>query len=721
MKIKLLLILAFFCVTALKSQVKEGFSVPRNAKIGLSLAGGGAKGFAHIGVLKVLDSLGVKIDYISGTSMGAIVGGLYASGYTGKEIEKIVMDTDFYNIIANEKTRQETSFFSKSNDKYILTIPVQDGKINVLPKAISTGQKNIYLLKELFKNVSAIDDFSKLPIPFLCIGTNLESGKMQIFDKGDLVSSIMASSAFPSLMDPVKIGDSLYIDGAMTINYPSKPLKDRGIDIVIGVDLSQGLASAKDLQSAISILNQVIDYGIQKETINQYKYTDINIHPDLKGMGATSYDAKKTILDSGYAEAQKYIEPLSLLPKREINLLRAPTNSIYSNVYKIDSLILENNRIFAKNYVQGKMGLRLPSLQTYGGINKMIDKLYATNNYKLINYDVIHQNERNYLKLNVTEDDTRFFLKFGLHYDEIFKTGLLLNATAKRLLFRNSIISLDIVVGDQPRYYFNYFIDNGYIPGFGVYASGMSLDLKDIDSNVYEEWNWFRNEAFIQSIWKDKYAIGGGISHDYFETKFLGVGDYINSKSFINPYVFIKSDTQNDKSFPTRGILINAEGKILDLLNDENEGQTFQAKVTSQLNFPINTKFTYRLGLFGGLTIGENLPNYYRYRIGGIFAQNLGNFTPFQGYEFGQISSDNLLTASNSIQYNVHNNYYLEATVSLANFFNDVKVDDIFHITAASAGVTAGYKSPFGQIKFNFSRSLTLENNIFSVILGHSF
>ena len=250
----------------LHSQVKEGFKVPQNAKIGLSLSGGGAKGFAHIGVLKVIDSLGVKIDYISGTSMGAIVGGLYASGYTGKEIEKIVLDTDFYNIIANEKTRQETTFFNKSVDKYILTIPVKDGKINVLPKAISTGQKNIYLLKELFKNVSTIDDFSKLPIPFLCIGTNLESGKMEIFEKGDLVSSIMASSAFPSLMDPVKIGDSLYIDGAMTVNYPSKPLKDKGIDIVIGVDLSQGLATAKDLQSAISILNQVIDYGIQKET-----------------------------------------------------------------------------------------------------------------------------------------------------------------------------------------------------------------------------------------------------------------------------------------------------------------------------------------------------------------------------------------------------------------------------------------------------------------------
>ena len=705
----------------LHSQVKEGFAVPKNPKIGLSLSGGGAKGFAHIGVLKVLDSLGVKVDYISGTSMGAIVGGLYASGYTGKEIEKVVMETDFYTIIANEKNRKETTFFDKSVDKYILNIPVKDGKFNVLPKAISTGQKNIYLLKELFKNVSAINDFSKLPIPFMCIATNLESGKIEIFEQGDLVSSIMASSAFPSLMDPVKINDSLYIDGAMTINYPSKPLKDKGIDIVIGVDLSQGLANRDNLQSAIDILNQVIDFGIQKETKNQYQYTDVNIHPDLTGITATSYDAKRAILDSGYVEAKKYVETLSLLPKRKDELLRVPLNSIYSNVYKIDSLILENSNIFGENYVQGKMNLRVPSLQTYGGINQMIDRLYSTNNYRLINYDIVQKNDQNYLKLNVTEDDTRFFLKFGLHYDKVFKTGLLLNATAKRLLFRNSTVSLDVVVGDKPRYYLNYFIDNGYIPGFGVYASGMSLDLRDIGSNVYENWNWFRNEAFIQSVWRDKYAIGGGISHDYYEGKFTWESSYSDTHNFINPYVFIKTDTQDNTSFPTKGLFLYAEGKVLDLLNKEQEGRTFQLKISSQINFPLNSWLTYRVGLFGGVTVGDEISSFYQYRIGGLFEQNVGNFVKFQGYEFGQLHSKNLLTASSTFQFNFSKNYYADAHLSLGNLFNDIKVDDILHISESSAGITAGYKSPFGQIKLNYSRSLNRNNNILSVILGHWF
>ena len=721
MKKNIIYFLFIFLNIGLNAQVKEGFTIPKNPKIGLSLSGGGAKGFAHIGVLKVLDSLGVKVDYISGTSMGAIVGGLYASGYTGKEIEKIVMDTDFYSLIANEKTRQETSFFNKAVDKYIVTVPIKNGKINVLPKAISTGQKNIYMLKELFKNVSTITDFSKLPIPFMCVATNLESGKMKLFESGDLVSSIMASSAFPSLMDPVKINDSLYIDGAMTINYPSQPLKEKGIDIVIGVDLSQGLSSRKDLQSAISILNQVIDFGIQKETKVQYKYTDINIHPNLDGTGATSYDAKKAILDSGYVEAQKYTQTLSLLPKKEDKLLRAPMSTIYSNVYKIDSLILENDLIFRKNYVLGKMNLKIPSLQTYGGINKMIDKLYATNNYRLINYDIVQENEKNYLKLNVTEDDTRFFLKFGLHYDEIFKTGLLLNATAKRLLFRNSTVSLDLVVGDQPRFYFNYFIDNGYIPGLGVYASGMSLDLKDDAGNIYEKWNWFRNEIYLQSIWRDKYAIGAGISSDYFDSKITGSSGYNNPQNFLNAYAFIKSDTQDDRSFPTRGLFLAAEGKLLDILNKFDDGKVLQVKINTQLNFPLSDLITYRLGLFGGFTIGDNLSPYYNFRMGGIFEQNLGNFVSFQGYQFGQSIAQNILISSSTAQFRLSKNFYADANFSFANLFDDLNVDDILHVSDSSAGLTAGYKSPFGQIKVNYSHSLKINKGMFSVILGHWF
>lgn len=707
-----------FAYLASYSQIKENLVIPKNPKIGLSLSGGGAKGFTHVGVLKVLDSLGVKVDYISGTSMGAIVGGLYAAGYTGKDIERVVMDTDFYSLITDPKPRQETSFFSKSVDKYLLTVPLRNGKVS-LPSSISTGQRNVYLLKELLKNVSNIDDFSKLPIPFMCVGTNIESGRMQIFEKGDLVSSILASSAFPSLLEPVKIGDSIYVDGAMSVNYPSKPLKDKGIDIVIGVDLNQPLAKRENLNSVISIMNQIIDFGIKKETINQYKYTDINIKPDLSGITATSYDNKRQILDSGYVEALKYVDILKELPKRKFERIRSSINPIYSSVYKIDSLAVENAIIYKSNYIRGKMGLTLPSMQTYGSVNKMIDKLYATNNYRFINYDIIQQDNSNYLKLYVTEDEARHFLKFGLHYDEIFKTGLLLNYSAKRLLFRNSNLSLDMVVGDNPRYYFNYFIDNGYIPGFGLYSSGMSFDIKNFSNDAIDSWKWFRNEVFIQSIWKDRFALGGGFSHDYFESEKNGQNDKV--ERYLNPYVFLKSDTQNDKDFPTKGFYLNAEGKIIDLFNSDLEKKPITIKADIRMNFFISKLLTYRLNLFGGITIGENNPTFYQYRIGGLFEQPIVNFKRLAGYQFASLADNNILLASNDFQFRFVKNYFLIANFSIVNLFSSIKVDEAVKVNYSSIGLTAGYKSPFGQIKLNVSKSLNKHKGVFSVILGHWF
>lgn len=697
------------------AQEKDSLQESRRPKIGLSLSGGGAKGFAHVGVLKVIDSLGVKIDYVSGTSIGAIVGSLYASGYSGKEIEDIMMKTDFYNLLSNEKNRKEYTFFDKYVDKYIISLPISNKKIT-LPSSISTGQKNIYLLKEILKNVSNTNDFSKLPIPFLCIATNLESGKTKIFEEGDLVQSVMASSAFPSLLDPVKIGDSVYVDGSMAMSYPSKPLKDRGMDIVIGVNLNQGLGDKDNVKNVIDILNQIIDFGITKNIEEQFQYTDINIHPKLKEYGVTSFDSRKQIFDSGYEAALDYVEVFKKLPKREIENLRAPINPIYSNIYKIDSLIVENNKIYTEDYIKGKMRLKTPSVQTYGSINKMIDNLYATNNYKTINYDIIQENSKNILKLNVVEDQARAFLKFGLHYDNVFKTGVLLNLTTKRLLFKNSTLSTDIILGDKSRYYFNYIIDNGYIPGLGIYSSGMTFELKNNKGNMYEKWRWIRNDIFTQSTFRDRYAIGFGVSHDYYSSEDIAEKE-INT-NFINAFAFVKADTQDCRYFSTKGFLTNAEIKMIDLFSEEKKA--VQINVDFKGNFKILKDLTYKLSAHYGMTINDVDP-FYNYKLGGLFGQKLDNFIKFSGYEFGQVSDKNILVFSNNIQYNFYKNYYVIGEVSFADTFPNFEDFNFLKFNHTNLGISLGYKSPIGQIKVNYSHVLKENRGVFNVILGHWF
>ncbi|RXM59810.1 patatin, partial [Chryseobacterium sp. CH1] len=162
--------------------------------------------------------------------------------------------------------------------------------------------------------------------------------------------------------------------------------------------------------------------------------------------------------------------------------------------------------------------------------------------------------------------------------------------------------------------------------------------------------------------------------------------------------------------------------KVVDLLKSEVDKRIIQIKADLRLNIPLGKQFSYRLNLFGGLTIGENLPAYYQFRLGGIFEQNLINFKSFGGFYFAQLYTNNVILASNDIQFKFNKNYFISGNFSFANLSNDIKFEDAVKVNYSSLGITAGYKSPFGQIKVNFSHSLkNNQKGIFSVILGHWF
>ena len=206
---KLLTILLFFVSIFSFSQerdtIKINETIKKDLKVGLVLSGGGAKGFAHVGVLKVLEEAGVRVDYIGGTSMGAIVGAMYASGYNAKEIDSLIRTFDFDKIMQDQIPRKSKPFYEKQNgEKYAITLPVEKRKVG-LPKALSKGQNVLNLTSELLQHVDTIKDFNKLPIPFFCIATNLETGKQELLNSGFLPRAVQASGAFPTLLEPIEI------------------------------------------------------------------------------------------------------------------------------------------------------------------------------------------------------------------------------------------------------------------------------------------------------------------------------------------------------------------------------------------------------------------------------------------------------------------------------------------------------------------------------------
>ena len=313
-----------FCLLALLAlplgaYAQDTTAVKTRPKVGLVLSGGGAKGAAHIGVIKYLEELGIPIDYVAGTSMGSIVGGMYALGYSSDEILKIISEVDWDRLISNQVDRKKISFTLKQESRTQgLTIPfsvttdeeeLKSRSIkNSLPSGIVSGDNVINLFNSLSVGYSDPVDFKDLPTPVLCVATNMLNGKADVLDKGIVAKSLRASMAIPVLFDPVQIDSTLYVDGGLLNNFPAEQCRAMGADYVIGVSMSSGLNNdSEDLSSIFPLIKQLLVIITDKEYNNYHNLCDIFISPELKGVGMLSFDAESVARDtqSGYEAASK--------------------------------------------------------------------------------------------------------------------------------------------------------------------------------------------------------------------------------------------------------------------------------------------------------------------------------------------------------------------------------------------------------------------------------
>ncbi len=293
-------------------------SLQERPKIGLVLSGGGAKGFAHVGVLKMLDSLQIPIDYIAGTSMGAIAGALYAIGYSGFDLEKLAYRNDWQEIFTDKPPRPDLPYFQKEQEgKYQLEFGIQGVKPTP-PSGLIFGQKICLLFSSLTFPYERITDFDKLPIPFRCVAVDLVTGNQVVIKNGSLAKAMRASMAIPTVFSPVGWGDSLLVDGGLLNNLPVDVVKEMGADIVIAVDVQSPLLERKQLTSALSVLEQTVSLvGIDRVKEN-LKQVDLLIRPDIAKFTAADFDNMKIreIVRRGDEAARQSISQLIALKKK---------------------------------------------------------------------------------------------------------------------------------------------------------------------------------------------------------------------------------------------------------------------------------------------------------------------------------------------------------------------------------------------------------------------
>lgn len=713
----LLLVISFFAFSTVFAQEHN------RPKIGLVLSGGGAKGFAHIGVLKVLEDAGIKIDYIGGTSMGAVIGGLYASGYTANQIDSVFQVTNFDKLINDYIPRSSKNFYEKRNDElYALVLPFTKFRVGI-PEALSKGMYNFNLISKLTRHVRHVRDFNQLPIPFLCIGTDIETGKQVILDRGNLAQAIIASAAFPSLFSPVEVDGKLLVDGGVTNNYPIDEIIKLGADIIIGVDVQDDLLTRKSLKDATRILVQITNLHSIEKMKENIAQTDIYIKPDIKDYGVISFDKGNEIIKKGENATFAVYDKIQLLAKDQEPYTKpklvVPKDSI--DIKEININHLDN---FTRDYVLGKLRFKPQSKIAYSQLERGINNINATQNFSTISYSLEDGGGKDNLKLDLTENQTKSYLKFGLHFDGLFKSGILINLTRRKTFFKNDVASLDVILGDNFRYDFNYYVENGYNLSLGFKSNynqfnrNVARELSGIDPTVVGantinvDFSDYTSQIYFQSLFVQKFLIGGGLEYKFLKIEsetVVNASPIFDKSSYFSTFAYMNYDSFDSKNFPTRGWYFS--GDIKSYLFSSDYTKTFEPFSVVKADFGVAaTVFnhaTVKLQTDAGLSFGNESVPFFNFILGGYGYKPINNFKHFYGYDFLSIAGDSYIKTAVTFDYQLFKNSHVNFTANYANLGNRIfeSVDWISLPKYSGYALGYGLETVIGPIEIKHSWS----------------
>ena len=740
---KILVLLAFSISMFSYAQENE------RPKIGLVLSGGGAKGLAHIGVLKVLEEQGIQIDYIGGTSMGAIIGGLYASGYNASELDSIFRETNFQILIQDNLPRRAKTFYEKEDsEKYAITLPFDNFDI-AFPSGLSKGQNIYNLMTRLTMHVSDVEDFSKLDIPFFCIAANVETGDAVILDSGSLAKAISASGAIPTILSPINIDGQLLTDGGVANNYPVEELRNRGADIIIGVDVQDSLAKRDNLRSVFEIMTQISNFRTINDMKRKKPLTDIYIKPDISPFSVMAFDEGSAIIDSGRVAALASLEFLKELNFNNGDSIKKKRID-QVETFNISALTLQGNSNYPRAYVQGKLKLDYEEPYNFEDLNIGINNLSATGNFDRINYQLIPKDEEgNYvLAMQIEESDNKMLLRLGLHYDELYKSAALVNLTRKSLLFANDVASLDLIVGDNLRYNFNYYLDKGFYWSVGLNSRYNTFDksinlnaigdiesvndlenLREVDVIVKD----FTNQFYVETLFQQVFSIGVGVEHKYLKfssSTFNDTEDARNELIFDNSHYasgfgYAKYDSYDNKYFPTKGVSFQGDFHLYLYSSDYNNEFSEFSIAKGAVGYAVTPihKFTARISSETGFKIGNDQTEVLNFFLGGYGNDFINNIKPFYGYDFLSLSADSYIKGMLELDYELFRKNHVIASANFANIDDKLYTTGNWISTPDYTGYALGYgiETFMGPLEAKYTYSPEIRESYWFFSLGFWF
>lgn len=693
-------------------------------KIGLTLSGGGAKGLAHIGILKAIDSAGLNIDYVTGTSMGGIIGGLYAVGYSGKEIEALQKEIDWDVLLSNNIPLRSLSMEEKDQySRYAIELPIINRKIR-LKTGLINGQAISLKFSELFFHVYNVRNFNELHIPFKCMATDLETGKLVVMDTGSITSAIRATMAIPSVFYAVQRDSLRLVDGGLVRNFPVKNAKEMGADIVIGSNVTAGLSKIERLKNPVDVLMQMAFFKEADDFKEEVPLTNIYIHMPMEKYLTSSFGSTKEIMKIGIETGEQYY-PIFKKLADSINALGPSPgkpdipfrhNTVFITEYKVLGLKKTTVPFFVH-----MMNFDDHRNYTAAQISKSIRKAYGSRYYSNINYTLEPVGKDSARIVFTAEENPGSFLKGGLYYTRFRGINVNINLTTRDFIIPNSRSSLAVSLGESIQVETEHLQYLGRIKSL-AFLAGFHLDNQQIDAynnfrvaGAYRQ-NFSRAWLHFQNSGNNKWTTGLGMAFDYLHynptihAKVEAKGNFTGLKT----YVFFKYNNLNQIFYPTHGIKLHTElayvsgqdanikfyedGVQTDNLNFDNyprfslDGSVFSA---------LSNHFTFFTDFQAGInfTAKQNILN--NFQIGGING-SFRNQVRFAGLQEATVNSSSVATLLLGLRYSPVNNVQIIGRVN--GLIKDFATGNRYLSSSTfltGYSLTFGYKTPIGPLELS--------------------
>ena len=686
-------------------------------KIGLVLSGGGAKSFAQIGVLKIIDSLQIPIDQIAGASMGAFVGALYSIGYTGKEIEKI-FTSDSWSKYFDETIKREDVYVGQkrwSHQSLYKFYTNTDGKFG-LPTGQIAGTHIINKFFELTQPYIKTKKFSDFPINFFCVASEIETSKIKVFNSGNLHEALRASISYPLIFHPFELDEKSYLDGGILDNLPVNTLKKNGSNFIIGIN--SWYSSKKEDKTFLDVINRAFSMSIDKNVDLTKK--DINIYIQIDNPHLTTFDfskVEKTIVLGELAARENLLELAKLSDPKRYQEIRKK-KAIKKVIYLINDISVIGNQKISSSKIKEYSELKKRKRYSYLEISNAMKKIWNSELFQYV-YPII---DSTHLTIVVKEKANSQIDILG-KYNNNDEASLRILYRTNNSILKNSALLLGLQVGDRKELNLDYIKNFG--EHFGVYYRVYNY-LKQQTFYKYNEENFRRTSSEKIFEYGNTFGIGifyylGFILEAYFYHFYTSSKDdisyqAIDKKLFRSNGLGIKlyNETLDDDIFPMRGSrLLTKYHSTTSFLTSDSEYKkfVFKYKKLAPINGVLSGKFKFEYGTF----FEDNFVPYDPFYIGGI--------NSFLGYNDREYASSVFKIYTAGIRKKFKKNYYFDVIYNLADLrnYDEWSIKNINEINFEKGfGIQLGKKIFRTSIKGVYSYNLDKKKSYFYLSIGNN-